>query len=71
MIIPKVLGIGFLWYQKRIFKKKLNGESTIALIGLFHVQIQGPGRRPTTMRVILAKSAEFYYYKIFETRSQQ
>ena len=81
--IPKVLGTIFfieaLWwlllnmfyYQKEFLKNKVSGEIAFALISLFHVQIQEPTRRSTTTRAFVfpAKFAEFYYHKIFETRS--
>ena len=55
-----------------VAKKKVIGEIAFALISLFHVQIQEPASRSTTTRafVFLAKFAEFYYHKIFETRSR-
>ena len=58
-------------YQKEFLKKKVSGEIAFDLINLFHVQIQEPTSRSTTTRafVFLAKFAEFYYHKIFETRS--
>ena len=58
-------------YQKEFLKKKVSGEIAFDLISLFHVQIQEPASRSTTTRafVFLAKFAEFYYHKIFETRS--
>ena len=60
------------WYQKEFSKKKVSAEIAFDLISLFHVQIQEPTSRSTTTRafVFLAKSAEFYYHKIFEARSQ-
>ena len=59
-------------YQKKFLEKKVSGEIAFDLISLFHVQIQEPTRRSTTTRqfVFLAKFAEFYYHKIFETTSQ-
>ena len=59
------------WYQKEFSKKKVSAEIAFDLISLFHVQIQEPTSRSTTTRafVFLAKFAEFYYHKIFETRS--
>ena len=44
-------------------------EIAFELISLFYVQIQEPTSRSTTTRalVFLAKFAEFYYHKIFET----
>ena len=58
--------------RKELKKKKLSGEITLALISLFHVQIQGPASRSATTRafVFLAKFAEFYKHTIFETRSR-
>ena len=55
---------------ERTLKKKVSGEIAFALISLFHVQIQEPASRSTTTRafVFLAKFAEFYYHKIFQTR---
>ena len=57
--------------EKNLKKKKVSGEIAFELISLFHVQIQEPTSRSTTMRAfaILAKFAEFYYHKIFDTRS--
>ena len=51
---------------------KVSGEIDFELISLFHVQIQEPTSRSTTTTayVFLAKFAEFYYDKIFETRSR-
>ena len=51
---------------------KVSGEIAFELISLFHVQIQEPTSRSTTTTayVFLAKFAEFYYDKIFETRSR-
>ena len=61
-----------LWFSTRkgFLKKKISGEIAFDLISLFHVQIQEPKGRPTTTSafVFLAKFAEFYYHKIFETR---
>ena len=58
--------------RKELKKKKVSGEITFALISLFHVQIQEPASRSATSRTIvfLAKFAEFYYHKIFETRNR-
>ena len=55
--------------RKEFLKKKVSGENVFVLINLFH--IQEPTRRSTTTRAFafLAKFAEFYYHKIFETRS--
>ena len=49
------------------------GEIDFALIILFHVQIQEPASRSTTTRafLFLAKFAEFYYHKTFETSQWQ
>ena len=57
--------------RKEFLKKKVSGEIAFELISLFHVQVQEPTIRSTTTRalVLLAKFAEFYYHKIFETRS--
>ena len=58
--------------QKQKTKKtKVSREIAFVLISLFHVQIQEPASRSTTTRafVFLPKFAEFYYHKIFETRS--
>ena len=57
--------------RKEFLKKKVSGEIVFVLINLFHIQIQEPTRRSTTTRAFafLAKFAEFYYHKIFETRS--
>ena len=58
--------------RKELSKKKVSGEIASALISLIHIQIQLLRSRPITTRafVFLAKFTEFYYYKIFETRSQ-
>ena len=52
-------------------EKKVSGEIIFALISFFHVQIQKPANRSTTVRafVFLAEFAEFYHLKKFETRS--
>ena len=57
--------------RKEFLKKKVSGGIDFELISLFHVQIQELKSRSTTTRalVFLAKFAEFYYHKIFETRS--
>ena len=57
--------------RKEFLKKKISGDIAFELISLFHVQIQETTNRSTTTRefVFLAKFAEFYYHKIFETRS--
>ena len=79
--IPKVLGTAFFGttpvaafelrfsIRKEFLKKKVSGEIAFELISLFHVQ--EPTSRSTTTRafVFLAKFAEFYYHKLFETRS--
>ena len=56
--------------RKEFLKKKDSGEIAVDLISLFHAQIQESAGRSTIMRefVFLAKFAEFYYHKIFETR---
>ena len=58
--------------RKDFSKKKVSGDIAFELISQFHVQIQDPTRRSTTMRalVFLAKFAEFNYHKIFETRNR-
>ena len=50
---------------------EVRGEIAFELISLFHVQIQELTSRSTTTTayVFLAKFADFYYHKIFETRS--
>ena len=84
MNIPKVLATAFfmeqLWWlllnyvlvSERIFKKKVGREVAFELISLFQVQIQEPKSMSTTTRafVFLANFIEFYYHKIFETRSR-
>ena len=57
--------------SKELFKKEESGKTAFALISLFYVQIQEPASSSTTTRasVFSAKFAEFYYQKIFETRS--
>ena len=57
-------------YLKDFLNKKAIGEITFDLISLFHVEIQEPKSRSTTMRalVFLAKFAEFYHHKTFEKR---
>ena len=54
-----------------IRKKEVHREIAFELISLFHVQIQEPISMSTTTRafVFLTKLLEFYYHKIFETRS--
>ena len=56
--------------RKNLLKKRVSGETAFELISLFHVQIQEPTSRSTatTALVCLAKFAEFYYPKLFETR---
>ena len=58
--------------RKEFSKKKVSGEVALALISLIHVQIQLPAKRSTTTIafVFLAKFADFFYHKRFETRSQ-
>ena len=58
--------------RKEFFKKKVSGEIAFELISLFRVQIQEPTSRSTTTTafVFLAKYAEFYYHKVFETRTR-
>ena len=60
------------YYQKEFLKKKVSGEIAFALISLFHVQIQEPASRSTTMGafVFLAKFTEFYYRKMCQTRTR-
>ena len=72
-IITPVLLLNYvLVSEKQFFKKKISGEISFEIITLFHVQIQEPTSRSTTMRAFafLAKFAEFYYHNIFETRSR-
>ena len=80
--IPKVLGrvffieqlcwllLNYFSIKKEFFEKKVSGEIAFDLISLFHVQIQESTDRSTTTRefVFLAKFAEFYSHKIFETK---
>ena len=80
MNIQKVSGTTFfkeqLWWlllkyvlvSERFFKKENSGEIAFDLISLFYVQIQDPKSRSTTT-IAFAKFSEFYYHKIFETRS--
>ena len=62
MHIPKALRSAFFYrtsslsafevsfsIRKKFSKKKSNGEIAFALISLFHVQIQEPANRSTTM----------------------
>ena len=57
--------------RKVVKEKKVSGEIAFALISLFHIQIQKPTSRSTTLTafVYLAKFAEFYFHKKSETRS--
>ena len=56
--------------RKEFSKKKVSGEIAFELISLFHLQIQKHGRSTTMWAFgFLSKFAEFYYHKIFETRS--
>ena len=57
--------------RKEFKKKEVNGEIAFALISLFQVQIKEPASMSTTTTafVLLAKFTEFYYHKIFRTRS--
>ena len=81
--IPKVLGTAFfieqLWWlflnyvlvlRKEFKEKKVSGEIAFAAISLLHAQIHKLANRSTILRefVFLAKFAEFYYHKKFETR---
>ena len=86
MNIPKALGTPFFIehedymvtavelsfsIRKEFLKKKVSGEIAFALICLIHEQIQFPARSNATIPfVFLAKFAEFYYHKRFQTRSQ-
>ena len=58
--------------SERILQNKVSGEIAFDLISFFQVQLQEPTSRSTTTRAFnfLAKFAEFYYHKIFETRSR-
>ena len=60
--------------RKKFLKKKVSEAIASELISLFHVQIQEPKSRSTTMAafvfVFRAKYSEFYYYKVSETRRQ-
>ena len=60
-----------LVFRKEFKEKKVCGEIAFALAILFHVQIQKPASRSTTLRAFdfLAKFAEFHYHKKFETKS--
>ena len=57
--------------RKEDLKTKISGEITFKSISWFHVQIQEPISSSTYTRafVFLAKFAEFYYHKLFETIS--
>ena len=83
MNILKVLGTAFfieelrwlllnyvLVFRKEFKEKKVRGEIAFALTSLFHVQIQKPASRSTTLRVFvfLEKFAEFHYHKTFENK---
>ena len=61
-----------LCFSIRNFFLKKSREIGFELISLFHVQIQEPISVSTTIRafVFLAKFDEFYYHKVFETRSR-
>ena len=78
----KVLGTAFfieypwrllsnLVFKEEFKEKKVSGDIAFALISLFHVQVEKPASRSTTLKafVFLAKFAEFCYHKKFETRS--
>ena len=58
--------------RKELKKRKDNGKVAFPLVSLFHIQIQEPASKSSTMRtfVFLVKFAEFYYHKIFDARSQ-
>ena len=58
--------LNYVLVSERIFNKESYWRD---LISLFDVQIQVSTSRSTTTRasVFLAKSAEFFYHKIFET----
>ena len=57
--------------RKEFLKKKVSVEIAFDLISMFHVQIQQPKSRSTTITAfaILGKFGEFYH-KIFEVISQ-
>ena len=57
--------------RKEDLKTKISGEIVFKSISWFHIQIQEPTSSSTTTRkfVFLAKFAEFYYHKSFETIS--
>ena len=61
--------LNYVLVSETIFSKESMWRD---LISLFNVHIQASTRRSTTTQasVSLAKSAESFYYKIFETRSQ-
>ena len=56
--------------RKEFKKKKVSGEIAFVLISLFHLQIQEPASSSIITRafLFLAKFAEFYCLKIFETK---
>ena len=59
--------------RKVFLGKKISGEISFAFISLFScAKLQEIASRSTATRafVFLAKFAEFYHHKIFETRSQ-
>ena len=61
--------------RKEFLKKEVSGEIAFELISLFYVQIQEPTSMSSmsttkTALVFLAKFAEYYYHKMFETRSR-
>ena len=62
--------LNYVLVSDRNFKKE-SREIAFELISLFHVQIQEPKSMSTTTRafVCLSKFLEFYYHKIFQTRS--
>ena len=53
---------------RKEFLQKVSGEIAFELVSLFHVQIQEPISRSTTMRalVFLGKFAQFYITKYFK-----
>ena len=78
MHIPKALRSAFFYrtsslsafevsfsIRKKFSKKKSNGEIAFALISLFHVQIQEPANRSTTMPFLQNFSN---YHKIYVTK---
>ena len=58
--------------RREFYKEKVNKEIAFALIKLFQVQIQDPASMSTTTRALsfLAKFAEIYKQKMFDTRIQ-